>query len=744
MIPPVSRSRVVAALAVLTAAPIAAQRVSFSREIRPLLSDRCFLCHGPDASSREADLRLDRRADALEVLSPGIPDESELLRRVGASDPDERMPPTDAHRRPVSTEELGLLRRWIDQGAPYEGHWAYRPVVRPQVPAHEAARGPIDAFLGAAQAAASVRPMPLADDVTLVRRLSIDLCGLPPTPEDVATFVEDRRPDRYERLVDRLLASPRHAERMAVHWLDLVRFADTVGYHGDQEHHISPYRDYVLRAFRDNLPFDRFTREQLAGDLLPNPTVEQRTASGYNRVLQTSHEGGVQPKEYLAKYASDRVRNLGAVWLGATTGCAECHDHKFDPISQRDFYALAAFFADIEEKGDFKGAPNSSPTVRKPEIDVVTELDRERGGEPKPRRTMVTMARAEPRTVRVLPRGNWLDDSGEIVQPAAPHFLPQIRTEGRRADRLDLAAWLTSADNPLTARVFVNRIWNMLFGRGLSKVLDDLGAQGEPPTHPELLEWLAVEFIESGWDVRALLRRIVLSDAYRRASSADADSRDPDNRLFARQTRVRWPAEVVRDSALAISGLLVHRFGGPSVKPYQPAGYYAHLNFPKRRYKRDKGEALYRRSVYVHWQRQFLHPVLRAFDAPTREECVAKRVVSNSPAAALALLNAPEFVECARVFAARALREGGEDASSRVAWLWRQALSRDPSEEECELALDLVERHQVRYRDDPDAAAKLVATGAFAPAEGLDVAEHAAWTSVARVVLNLDEGLRRR
>jgi hypothetical protein len=628
-----------------------------------------------------------------------------------------------------------------------------------------------------------------ADKVTLVRRLYFDLTGLPPKSAEVDAFVNDPDPQAYERLVDRLLESPHYGERMAIYWLDLVRYANTVGYHGDQEHAISPYRDWVIKAFNDNMPFDQFTIEQLAGDLLPNATVNQKIASGYNRLLQTSHEGGVQAAEYLKKYDADRVRNLGGVWLGATTGCVECHNHKFDPYTQKDFYRLAAFFADVDDQRTFKGG-DTTPTKREPEMVVLSPLVQDEiarlerlASDPdassvrvtsqedraaiqkriddlkqQTQRTMVTES-VEPRVIRVLARGNWMDETGEIVEPAIPEFLGRLETEGRRATRLDLAKWLVSPDQPQTARVFVNRLWYLFFGGGLCRSLDDTGAQGEWPTHPELLDWLAVEFsngevtrtleasgsLGGAWDVKHIVRLIVTSHAYRQSSLVTPELRekDPDNCLFARQGRFRLPAEMIRDNALAVSGLLVDRLGGPTSHPYQPKGYYAPLNFPKREYKSDDDQNQYRRGVYVHWQRQYVHPMLKAFDAPSREECTAQRPISNTPLAALTLLNDPTFVESARVFAARILREGGEATEARIRWAWREALSREPAQGEVQSLAKLYEQSLAEYRSDPQAAEKLLAAGLAPRPEGMDAAELAAWTTVGRGVINLSEFISR-
>jgi len=714
--------------------------VDFQREIRPLLADSCFFCHGPDDKHREADLRLDRHDSVLNgdsaVVVPGQPEASELYRRITSRDPDLVMPPPESGKS-LSESQRATIRRWIEQGAPWQDHWAWTPLVRPAVPtpAADGLRSPIDAFVADRLIREGLSPAVPADAATLARRMSFDLLGLPPTREaveDLQTAGTGGLDAAADRLADELLSSPAFGERLAVFWLDLVRYADTVGYHGDQEHHISPYRDYVIRALNANLPFDQFTREQLAGDLLPNPTQEQTIATGYNRLLQTSHEGGVQQREYLAKYSADRVRNFGSVWLGITLQCAECHDHKFDPLSQKDFYRLAACFADIDDLQSFKGA-DANPTRREPERDVTTMLV---PGES--RRTMITVA-ITPRPIRVLARGDWLDDSGEIVEPGVPALFPQVAGPGRMS-RLDLANWLMSHDNPLAARVMVNRLWKLFHGRGLSSRLDDVGAQGEPPSHPELLDWLAVEFRTSGWDIKHIVRLMVTSRTYRQSSLETPEQRvhDPQNRWLARQARFRLDAEFVRDNVLSVSDLLVLRLGGRSVRPYQPAGYYDFLNFPRRGYQEDKGDSQYRRGVYIHWQRAYLHPMLKAFDAPSREECTCERLPSNTPMSALVLLNDPTFVEAARAFAQRVLREGGDTTSARLLWAWRSALSRTPSDRELQTLEALLSREQVRFAAAPTEASALLAIGQSAAVEPSPV-ELAAWTSVARVLFNLNE-----
>ena len=740
--------RLFPALALTIASCVAgAGEVRFNRDIRPILSDKCFKCHGPDANHRKADLRLDTLEGALADLGdyaavvPGAPGKSELIARITTGDEDDVMPPPDTGKT-LSDDEKKLFRDWIAQGGEYEAHWAYIPPKRPPMPTVSARAWPsgaIDRFILARIESVNLSPSPQADAATLARRLHFDLTGLPPSPRLAKRLASDTSPEAYARVVDELLASPRFGERLATYWLDLVRYADTVGYHGDQDHAITPYRDWVIKAFNDNLPFDQFTAEQLAGDLLPNATMNQKIASGYNRLLQTSHEGGVQKKEYLAKYSADRVRNVSNAWLGATMGCSECHDHKYDPFTQKDFYSLAAFFADVNDDKTFSGT-NTLPTKREPELQVVSPLD---VAQAKLTRTMVT-GRIKPRTIRVLPRGNWMDDSGEIVEPAVPHFLPVLKNVNR-ANRLHLAEWLTSADNPLTARVFVNRLWYLLFGSGLSSTLDDTGSQGEWPTHPGLLDWLAVEFVESGWDVKHIVRLIVTSSAYRQSSLVSPQLRehDPENRLFMRQGRFRLQAETIRDNALAVGGLLNDQMGGKVAKPYQPAGYYSPMNFPKRKYSADMNANQYRRGVYVHWQRQFLHPMLRAFDAPTREECTAQRPVSNTPLAALTLMNDPTFVEAAKGFALRILNEAGATDQQRLAWAWQTALGREPSGKELNVARAFLSETRKRYQADAKAADKLLAVGMLKLPVGMAKPETAAWTVLGQALLNLSETITR-
>ena len=823
-------------LAASAAAPLP-EKVDFNRDVRPILSENCFYCHGPDASHRKAKLRLDLRDSALakEAFIPGKPEESELSKRLDAEDPEERMPPADSHKK-LDERQKAVLRKWIAQGAEYRQHWAYEAPVRPAAPADSAG---VDHLVEVRLKELGLAPGPEADRRTLARRLHLDLLGLPPTPEAVDEFVNDRSPDAYARLVERLLASPHYGERMAVTWLDVVRFADTIGYHSDTPRNVWPYRDWVIRSFNQNKPFDRFTLEQVAGDLLPDGGREALIGSGFNRLLLTTEEGGAQAKDYQQRMLTDRVRAVGAAWLGQTTGCAQCHDHKFDPITMRDFYSLGAFFADVHEpdigrreegilvstpeqearlaelaaataaarkkldaaypslaaaltawEAEFTApetpakkakakrkdpdaalAAKAQPILKKPadkrnagEKAVVRDYylslhpealkqeradlaaaqkahDAFRAEIPK---TLVTAKAAQARTVRILPRGNWMDESGEIVKAALPHYLPQPKFEGRTPNRLDLAQWLVSRENPLTARVTMNRLWMQLFGTALSKNPGDLGAQGEPPPNQPLLDWLAVEFMDGKWDLKRMVRIIVNSRAYRRVSTATPAQReaDPYNRALARQTPVRLDAEFVRDNALAVSGLLVTKVGGPSVKPYQPDRYWENLNFPVRDYVHDQGEAQHRRGLYVWWQRTFLHPSLLAFDAPSREESCTERTRSNIPQQALVLLNDPTYVEAARAFGvAASAQSGGDDA--RLGWAWKRALQREPDAEELATLRKVLVERRAAYRADPEAAKKLLQTGLSPAPKGADPVELAAWTHAARVLLNLHETVTR-
>ena len=800
-------------------APIPA-KIEFNRDVRPILSDNCFYCHGPDKNHREADLRLDLRDDAItaKAIVPGKTSESELIARIVTDDEDDLMPPPDSHKK-LTERQKDILKKWIEQGAAYQQHWAYEKPVKANIPADV---NPIDHLVQKRLSEIGLKPSPKADARTLIRRLYFDLLGLPPKPSDLS----DLSDVKLDALVSSLFKSPHYGERMAIGWLDQVRFADTIGYHSDNPHNVWPYRDYVIQSFNKNKPFDRFTIEQIAGDLMPGANQESKVGSAFNRLLLTTEEGGAQSKDYEQRMLTDRVRAVGNAWMGQTTGCAQCHDHKFDPITMRDFYQLGAFFADIKEpilgrredgmlvttlenekklaeldaklaeakkalakvqpelnkaqkaweaafaaKTDHKDKaakdvvavlkvknPNAkqrklvddyfakiSP-LHKAERDAVTkaEVARKAFYDPLPK-CIVSVSAANKRTVRILPRGNWMDESGEVVKAALPGYLPKPKIEGRDLTRLDLAHWLVSKENPLTARNVMNRLWKQFFGNGLSKVLDDLGAQGEPPVNPTLLDWLACEFMDSGWDLQHMIRLIVTSHTYQQVSTSTKEltAADPYNRECSRQSAFRLDAELVRDNALAISGLLVPKIGGPSVKPYQPAKYWENLNFPTREWQNDSGESLYRRGMYTWWQRSFTHPAMLAFDAPSREECTAERNRSNIPQQALVLLNDQTYVEAARAFAARIVSECQGHAAKRIEWAMQQALQRQPTSDEAKTLSSLLTKQLTDYQKDPAAAEALLKTGAAPVAANLNKTELAAWTHIARVLLNLHETITR-
>ena len=672
------------------------QTVDVGREIRPLLSEHCLACHGPDA---KGDLRLDSRPTDL----------PELLRRITATD-DDVMPPRK-HGKPLKPDQIDLLRRWIAQGAPWESHWSFRPPSRPKPPGPG---HPIDAFVADRLRRDGLAFTREAAPETLLRRASLDLTGLPPTPEEIDAFLAD---GSYEKAVDRLLASPRYGERMALMWMDGARFADTHGLHVDSHRDMWPWRDWVIDAFNRNLPFDRFTIEQIAGDLLPGATREQRIATGFHRNHMISYQGSEIPEKVHAAYVVDRVNTTGTVWLGLTLGCAQCHDHKFDAITQRDYYRLFAFFNTVAEKAIDGKDGNAAPVLK---------LE---GGAS----TMVMEEMAKPRPTFLLKRGDY-DQKGERLAPGVPASLPPL-PEGAAPDRLGLARWLVDPANPLTARVAVNRFWQLLFGTGLVATSDDFGAQGEYPSHPELLDWLAVDFVESGWDVKRLLKLIATSAAYRQASEISPDrlAKDPGNRLLSRGPRVRLQAELIRDLALHASGLLVERLGGPSVKPVQPPGVWEAVasqegkKYTAQIYVQDEGDALRRRGLYTFWKRLAPPPAMSAFDAPSREVCTVRRAVTNTPLQALVLLNDPTFIDAARALAERALREA-EGTDARIALIFRRATGRRPSTSEAAILRRLLDGRLAAYAKDVAAARALAGSP-----------ELAAWTLVASAVLNLDE-----
>ncbi len=682
---------VVAGLVVAWLAAPAEASPDFTTEVRPILQ-KCLPCHGPDDHSRMANLRLDTRVGATgndggyPGLIPGNSAASRVLQRVQADQ--NPMPPTGQR---LTAAEIETLRRWIDAGAGYERHWAFEAPVRPDPPATTGwgwVRNSIDQFVLARLEPEGLRPSPEADRRTLIRRLSLDITGLPPSPEEADAFVEDDSVDAYENLVNRLLASPAYGERWARVWLDLARYADSMGYEKDSLRTIWPYRDWVTKALNDNLSFGRFTILQMAGDLLPEPSQDNLVATGFHRNTMTNTEGGTDDEEFRDAAVKDRVATTGQVWMGITWGCAQCHTHKYDPVSHKEYYALYAFFNDTADADKNDDSPTleiaegvSTPVLAKLPDDQLRE-------------TFVHL------------QGNFMN-RGERVEPATPAAFHPFPTS-LPSDRLGLATWLVSEENPLTARVAVNRIWARLFGVGIVSTEEDFGTQGAPPTHPQLLDWLATEFMRRDWNIKAMIRMIVQSATYRQRSdiSAELHQRDPGNTLLARGARFRLPAETVRDQALAASGLLSRKVGGPPVMPWQPAGIWE-VVYSSIQWKTSLGQDRYRRALYTLWRRTSPYPSMTTFDAPSGETCTIRRIRTNTPLQALVTLNDPTLMEAAQHLAARAAAEAGPTDESIVKRLVRLVLAREPTIAEQERLLGLRRQAAEELARTPENAAKL-------------------------------------
>ncbi len=808
-----------------TAVALSAAPVDFSRDILPILSDNCFHCHGPDEKARQAKLRLDTKDGALlttdPVIIPSKSSESELVKRIITKDADDLMPPPDSKRK-LTSAQIALLKRWVDEGAVWGKHWAFEPPRRPELPKVKEDKWPrndADRFILARLEKENLKPAPEAPRETLIRRVTLDLTGLPPTPAEMDAFLADKSTNAFERVVDRLFASPRYGERMVWDWLDAARYADSNGYQGDGVRTMWPWRDWVVNALNANMPYDRFTLEQLAGDLLPNATLNQRIATAFNRNHMINGEGGRIAEENRIEYLFDQTETLSTVWLGLTLGCARCHDHKYDPFSQRDYYSLLAFFNNTPVNGgggngqtapvvDFstpeqgvkinelreeikrigakidelektlfpreeKKLPADSPAAKEFSGNVLGELkkiavqrslpglremvnvtkakqpdysklleelrsaiERRDGFDKSISRVMVMEEMPKPRDTFVLVRGNY-NKTAEKVSIAVPPDLAPIPA-GAPTNRLGLARWLVSPAHPLTARVTVNRQWQIFFDSALVKTTEDFGVQGEKPSHPELLDWLATEFLRTGWDVKALHRLIVTSATYRQSSKASASliESDPENRLLARGARFRMPSWMLRDQALAMSGLLVEKVGGPPVRPYQPEGVWEDATFGKIRYTQDHGEALYRRSLYTFWRR-IVGPTM-FFDVANRQVCAVKSPRTNTPLHALATLNETTHVEAARAMAERVIASADND-EARIEFAFRLAAARAPTKAEQRVLVTRLAKLRTAFAADPVASEKLLKVGESPRNEKLSAPEHAAWTAFCNLILNLDE-----
>lgn len=814
----------------------ATEPISYNRDVRPILSNKCFTCHGPDETAREEDLRLDLREGFLghtemgtPIVSPGNLEDSEMYYRIAVPEEGDRMPPEDFHLK-LTDDEIETIKRWIEQGAVWEGHWAFIPPIKPEVPAvsnREFPKNGIDYFVLKELDANGLVPSEPAGKETLIRRVTLDLTGLPPTPEEVSAFLADDSADAYIKIIDRLLASPLYGERMAWPWLDAARYADTNGYQGDNERTMYPWRDWVVQSFNDNMPYDQFTIWQLAGDLLPNPTQEQKLATGFNRNHMINGEGGRIAEENRVEYVFDQLETVGTVWMGLTMNCCRCHDHKYDPISNKNYYQFFDFFnrtvingeggngqtppilamtsaksdkrlADLEDDireisrdlsaqkntlkpdqsawekeqreapvvNDEKDEPSKlakllaipSEEITEEQSDALTthylltndeyrKTNKRLEGKRKSRDTvqkripkvMIMDDMAEPRKTFVLERGVYTKRKEEVTAGVPDTIFPMSDDTPR--NRLGLAKWLTDPEHPLTARVTVNRFWSEIFGQGLVKTAENFGVQGALPSHPELLDWLAVTFVESGWDVKALVRLMVTSATYRQSSEVSSEvlTTDPDNVYFARAPRFRMPSWMIRDQALFAGGLLSSKQGGPSVKPYQPDGLWEEFSFGNIKYTRDTGESLYRRSLYTYWRRIVAPPMF--FDASTRQTCTVNKSRTNTPLHALVTLNEPGFVEAARAFAERLLAIPKADDSERIDAAFQIAMGRSASAQEVELLVQSVKRLKAEYAADEEAARDYLSIGESKASSELDTVEHAAYAALCLILLNTDEAL---
>jgi len=742
-------------------------KVEYNRDVRAILSDNCFACHGPDDAKRKGKFRLDQRDSAIAkgAILPGKPGDSTLVTRILTGDADDTMPPLESHKT-LTAAQKDVLKRWVAQGAEYEPHWAFIAPVRPPVPQVKTARwvrNPIDAFILHELESKQITPSPQADKRTLLRRVCLDLTGLPPTPAEVESFVNDPAPDAYEQQVDRLLASPHYGERWGKHWLDQARYADSNGYSIDAPRSIWKYRDWVIDAVNRDMPFDRFTIEQLAGDLLPNPTTSQLIATGFHRNTQINQEGGIDPEQFRVESVIDRVGTTGTVWLGMTIACAQCHNHKFDPISQKEFYQFLAFFNNQDEPtlslGDStSGAGHDAAEAKILELEkTLQQTDADTNAKRKKLQaelaklkkqaaalgdsTMVMAERKAPRETHVFIKGDFTRPA-DLVTPGVPAVLPPIDfADPSQPNRLDLARWLVSPANPLTARVTVNRLWAQYFGRGIVETDNDFGSQGAAPANQDLLDWLATELVARQWSMKALHRLIVTSSTYRQASvvRTDLQQADPYNDLLARQSRVRLDAEIVRDVALEASGLLTEKVGGPSVYPPQPEGVMG-LGQVKREWETSTGPDRYRRGMYTFLWRTTPHPLLTAFDAPDGTSACTRRLRSNTPLQGLILLNDEAFVEFARALASRVMTESPADDAARIDHAFCLCTARTPDADERQVLLRLLDKQRHAFADEVQDA-RTLAGGKCPP--GVDASEFAAWTIVCRAMLNLDETITR-
>ena len=733
-------------------------KIDFNFHVKPILSDRCFVCHGPDANTRERGLRFDTKEGAFTVLGEAKDhyaiisndvENSTLIQRIFTDNKDDIMPPPESNLT-LTNYEKEVLKKWIEQGAEWKEHWSFLPINKPSIPKLESGKinNPIDNFILKKLENQNLQSMGMATKEHLIRRVTFDLTGLPPSLEEIDNFLKNDSLDAFEKIVDVLLESDAYAENMTTKWLDLARYADSHGYQDDLERIMFPWRDWVIHAFQNNIPYDQFVTWQLAGDLLPNATREQIIATAFNRNHKITQEGGVIPEEYRVEYVSDRTQTFSSAFLGLTFECAKCHDHKYDPISQKDYYSLFSFFNNVPEKGliePYGAIPEPYIKLTQQEIEeslhFIKNLDTL-----KEIPLMVMQEMPKKRQAYILNRGAYDKPTTPVNAEMSESILKYNNTFTN--DRLGLSNWLFDKKNPLTARVTVNRLWQQCFGKGIVATPGDFGNQGALPTHPELLDWLAVELIENNWDLKAILKTIVMSATYQQSAKVTEEllEIDPENDFLAHAPRLRLSAEMIRDHALSISGLLDKTIGGPSVKPYQPDGLWAETigggGGSLAKYIRDKGSKIYRRSIYTFWKRTVPPPSMMTFDASSRDLCAVNRSTTSTPLQALVMLNDPQIIEASRVLAYQVI-EKKKNLKDRIAMMFRLATSRTIKKDELENLTTFFEEEKKKFESSPNDAKALLQIGEYPQKDLLEDAELAAYTIIANTIFNLDETITR-
>jgi hypothetical protein len=736
------------------------ETVSYNFDIRPILSDKCYACHGPDGNKRKAGLRLDIADSAFAPLKetkgafalvPGKPEQSEVYKRISSDDPTYQMPVPESHLGLLSEHQIALIKKWIEQGAKYERHWAFTPPVKkplPKVDDKKWVKNEIDYFTLSKMKEKGLTPNEEADKERLLKRVTEDLTGLPPSIQAMDDFLNDKSDNAYEKAVDRLLQSTAYGEKMAVHWLDVARYADSYGYQDDNIRTQWPWRDWVIHAFNENLPYDKFIAWQIAGDMLPDANKEQILATGFFRNHKYTEEGGVIPEEYRIEYLIDKTKTYGRGILGLTIECAQCHDHKYDPFSQKDYYSLFAFFNNTKEAG-FEGDVGVSKPAKNPILEITDEdrknllrfiNDRDTG------KLMVSVMgeRDTLRKTYVLGRGVYDKPTYEVRPAALPAVMTFDSTKYPR-NRLGLAKWTIDKNNPLTARVFVNQMWQEFFGRGIVKSSGDFGMQGDIPSHPELLDWLAVDFMEHGWDIKRLVKQIVMSATYRQSSVVTKDKleTDPENIYLSRGPRVRLPAEFIRDMVLSSSGLLVRTIGGPSVKPYQPKGLWEQATSGRgvlATYKQDHGDSLYRRGMYTFIKLTVPPPSMIVFDASNRDQCEVKRSSTNTPLQALIMMNDPTVLEASRVLAQK-LSEEKKDENYNLTKAFRLIICRKPRDKEIKILQGYYDDELQSFKQNKLSADTTLQQGEYAQINTPDKNSTAALMKTIEMIYNMDEAI---